>query len=99
MLACSPPTRKLSSPIKVICPPGGVRKILSSPLRKNIPLVPSGKSRALIRASFPTQGALANVINEGWDAVDAEALLDEQRGRGRRSRVVLTPRRRRQVFA
>jgi hypothetical protein len=43
------------------------------------------------------RGALANVINAGLDAVDAEALLDEQRGRGRRSRVVLTPRRWRQV--
>jgi hypothetical protein len=40
---------------------------------------------------------LANVINAARDAVDAEALLDEQRGCGRRRRVVLTPRRWRQV--
>jgi hypothetical protein len=99
MLACSPPRRKLSSPIKVICPSGGLRKILSRYICKNISLVPSGKSRAQSRASFPTRGALANVINAGTDAVDAEALLDAQRGCGRRSRMVLTPRRRRQVFA
>ena len=43
------------------------------------------------------RGALANVINEGQDAVDAEALLDEQRGCGRRNRVVLMPRRWHQV--
>ena len=41
---------------------------------------------------------MANVINAERDAVDAEALLDEQRGCGRRRRVVLTPRRWRQVL-
>jgi hypothetical protein len=43
------------------------------------------------------RGALANVINAGRDAVDAEALLDEQHGCGRRNRVVLMPRRWHQV--
>jgi hypothetical protein len=37
------------------------------------------------------------VAYAGRDAVDADALKDERRCRGRRSRVVLTPRRRRQV--
>jgi hypothetical protein len=40
---------------------------------------------------------LANVINAARDAVDADALLDERRGCERRNRVVLTPRRWRQV--
>jgi hypothetical protein len=40
---------------------------------------------------------LRNVNNAGWDAVDAGSALDETRYCGRRSRVVLTPRRRRQV--
>src|ERR1700712_2099445 len=70
---------------------------VSSPFSKNISLVPSGKSEALSRASRAERGALANVINAARDAVDAEALLDEQRGCVRRSRVVLTPRRWRQV--
>jgi hypothetical protein len=46
---------------------------------KNISLVPSGKSGALGCASRAERGALANVINAARDAVDAEALLDEQR--------------------
>jgi hypothetical protein len=46
---------------------------------KNISLVPSGNSGALVRASRAERGALANVINAERDAVDAEVLLDEQR--------------------
>jgi len=46
----------------------------------------------------PTRGAFRD-RHERWvrDAVDAGALCDELRSRGRRSRVVLTPRRWRQV--
>jgi hypothetical protein len=47
--------------------------------RRNISLVPSGKSDALSRASRAGRGALANVINAERDAVDADTLLDEQR--------------------
>src|SRR5450755_3168463 len=43
------------------------------------------------------RGALRNVTNAGRDAVDADGAKDEGAGRGRRSRVVLTPRRWRQV--
>jgi hypothetical protein len=46
---------------------------LSRPVRKNISLVPSGKSDALSRASRAERGALANVINAARDAMDAEA--------------------------
>src|ERR1700722_16141198 len=43
------------------------------------------------------EGRFAIVTDVRRDAVDADALADERRGGGRRSRVVLTPRRRRQV--
>ena len=58
----------------LICPSGDPARIVSSPLPKNISLVPSGKSGALSRASRAEGGALANVINAARDAVDAEAL-------------------------
>jgi len=45
------------------------------------------------------RGALRNVINAERDAMDADALLTNSARRGRRSRVVLTPRRWRQVCA
>jgi hypothetical protein len=44
--------------------------------------------------SRPTEGRLAIVTDAGRDAVDAAVLaIDEQHQGGRRSRVVLTPRR------
>jgi hypothetical protein len=45
----------------------------------------------------PTEGRLAIVTNAGRDAVDAGGALTKALGCGRRSRVVLTPRRWRQV--
>jgi hypothetical protein len=47
--------------------------------------------------SRPTEGRLAIVTDAGRDAVDAGSAFDERRGRGRQNRVVLTPRRWRQV--
>jgi hypothetical protein len=64
---------------KLICPSGCFATPLSSPLAKNISLVPSGKSGALSRASRAERGALANVINAARDAVDAKARFDETR--------------------
>src|ERR1700686_4393038 len=52
---------------------------------------------SLIRAVLSQERGVAHVINPGWDAVDAGGTLDESCCCGRRSRVVLTPRRRRQV--
>ena len=88
---------KFSCAFGLACPTGKSVIWLSSPCAKNISLAPSGKSVALARPVSRHRGALANVINAGKDAVDAEALLDERRRCGRRSRVVLTPRRWRQV--
>jgi hypothetical protein len=43
-------------PPHLACPTGKSAIALSSPSSKNISLVPSGKSGALVRASFPTEG-------------------------------------------
>jgi hypothetical protein len=54
---------------------GQISQNLSSPFPKNISLVTSGKSLLQLRPSHPTRGALANVTNVGWDAVDADVPL------------------------
>jgi hypothetical protein len=74
-------------------PDGQISKKLSSPRAKNIPLNPSGKSALPTRPSHPNEGRIAIVTNVRWDAVDAKATTDERGCRGRRSRVVLAPRR------
>jgi len=48
-------------------------------------------------AVHPTEGRIAIVTDAGLDAMDADGATDESTGCGRRSRVVLTPRRWRQV--
>jgi hypothetical protein len=51
------------------------------------------------RRSVPMQGRIAIVTDAGRNAVDAGCAFDERRwARGRPSRVVLTPRRRRQAL-
>jgi hypothetical protein len=44
-------------------------------------------------SSHPSEGRIAIVTDAGWDAMDAGGAFDESAGCGRRSRVVLTPRR------
>jgi hypothetical protein len=51
------------------------------------------KSKAKYAHPIPHEGRIAIVTDAGWDAVDAAALLTNSAGCGRRSRVVLTPRR------
>jgi hypothetical protein len=58
---------------------GKISKNLSSPPAKNIPLSPSGKSALPTRPSHPMRGALRDVTNARWDAVDAEACEDERK--------------------
>jgi hypothetical protein len=45
----------------------------------------------IFRRLVPHKGRIAIVTDAGRDAVDADGTLDEGAGRGRRSRVVLTP--------
>ena len=54
---------------------------------------------SILAPSHASEGRLENVTDAGWDAVDAKAALDGRRRSGRQNRVVLTPRRWRQVFA
>jgi hypothetical protein len=76
---------------------GQITKNLSSPSRKNILLPPSAKSVVQSRPSTATRGAIAIVTTVRWDAMDAKAATDERGMSVRRSRVVLMPRRWRQV--
>jgi hypothetical protein len=57
----------------LICPTGLPVIFLSSPLAKNIPLSPSGKSHLELSASTPKEGRFMIVTNAGRDAVDAAA--------------------------
>jgi len=70
---------------------------VSSAFVKNFPLSLSGKSSLQTRSVPPEGGALAIVTNVGRNAVDALVPDDDRRESGRRSRVVLTSRRWRQV--
>ncbi len=67
--------------------------MLSSPFCKNISLLIFSKSLYIPRRLVPQRGGSRSSRNAGRDAVDADALQDGQRRRGRRSRVVPTPRR------
>jgi hypothetical protein len=78
--------------------PGGLfgRSAVQSCLEKSFASVP-GRNRSTANSSHPTEGRIAIVTDAGRDAVDAAAPMTNGAYRGRRSRVVLTPRRRRQV--
>jgi hypothetical protein len=60
----------------VICPTGYFARGVSSPFSKNISVLQNAKSPYMSTVP-PHQGALANVINAGRDAVDAEVTQDE----------------------
>src|SRR5438270_1731251 len=70
---------------------------LSSPVCKNIWLSPSGKSNLPLAPSCSERGALRNVTKRGAGCGGRGRAADERHGSGRRSRVVLTPRRWRQA--
>jgi hypothetical protein len=66
---------------------------VSSRTRKNKLLRTFTQIKAESALSRPTEGRIAIVTDAGRDAVDADSAFDEWRESGRRSRVVLTPRR------
>src|ERR1700722_15145397 len=78
----------------------GSRPILvSSPPQENISFCPSGKSSLQARAVPPHKRGARDRHERGVrDAVDASGAQDERARGGRRSRVVLTPRRWRQAL-
>ena len=84
---------------QVICPTGCRAIFLSSPGAKNFSFRASPKSVAYPSPSCLPEGRFAIVTDVRRDAVDADALADEERDGGRRSRVVLTPRRWRSSLA
>jgi hypothetical protein len=69
------------------------QKTVQPRLQKYSCFVPT-QITSLITPSRPTEGRFAVVTNAGRDAVDAGGAEDEGATSGRRSRVVLTPRRR-----
>ena len=68
------------------------QKTVQPRLQKYSCFVPT-QITSLITPSRPTEGRFAVVTNAGRDAVDADSAIDERHEGGRRSRVVLTPRR------
>ena len=52
---------------------------LSSPFAKKISVAMSGKSSLQAGPVLTHRGALRNVNNAGWDAVDADGAIDERR--------------------
>ncbi len=87
----------LDSDTLMICPTGApgkspVQSHLQKYFRSRIAQITSTSAAVL-----SPRGALAIVTNAGRDAMDAEVPLTNGTERGRRSRVVLTPRRWRQV--
>ena len=66
----------------------------TSPVTK-MPLAPSGKSLAFSRAILPDQEGRLRIRHGRWmqDAMDVLVPPGERRERGRRNRVVLSPRR------
>ena len=81
----------------MICPTGCLAIDLSSPAAKNFSFRASPKSVAYPTPSRLPEGRFAIVTDVRRDAVDASGASDEGTNCGRRSRVVLTPRRWRQV--
>ena len=80
---------------EVICPTGKSPEIVSSPARKNISLRRLLETPLVIPAIPPrTEGRIAIVTNVGCGMRWTRAAAQDGRGRsGRRSRVVLAPRR------
>src|ERR1700730_3874964 len=78
----------------LICPTSRFSIPLSSPLCKNISLFQKPKSVVVFAPSCPhKRGGSRSSRTLRRDAVDALVARDERRQRGRRSRVVLAPRR------
>src|SRR6185437_10181735 len=76
---------------------GQITESCLAPFAKIFLFFRNANQRYIVSCPVPPGGALRNVIDAGRDAVDADGAGDDSAGGGRRSRVVLTPRRWRQV--
>src|SRR6202043_323722 len=82
---------------QLICLTGWSANSLSSGLCKNISLRRSVETVLLIPPSRPERGAFRDRHERGTGCGGRGGVADERHSSGRRSRVVLTPRRWRQV--
>src|SRR6476620_7739050 len=78
--------------MRPIDPTGKSPKVCRVPRAKIFRLTRRANQRYLLAPSHPMRGALRNVTNARWDAVDEAAHLTKCVFPGRRSRVVLAPR-------
>src|SRR6476620_5452830 len=78
--------------MRPIDPTGKSPKVCRVPRAKIFRLTRRANQRYLLAPSHPMRGALRNVTNVRWDAVDAEGALDVRAGSVRRRRVVRAPR-------
>jgi hypothetical protein len=76
-----------------ICPTGKSAKTCTAPLSKIFCFALYPNHSYIHHRLVPLEGRIAIVTDAGWDAVDADSAIDERHEGGRRSRVVLTPRR------
>jgi hypothetical protein len=84
--------------MQVICPTRQITAMRVQPhLQKYFCSLPTQITGLFRVVSSLTMGRWPSSQTLGWDAVDADALLTNSADRGRRSRVVLTPRRWRQA--
>ena len=74
-----------------------IQQIKVQPRSEKYSDFPKRQITSIIHAIHPKEGRIAIVTDAGLDAVDAGGAADESATCGRRSRVVLTPRRWRQV--
>ena len=84
-------------PLRSIDPTGKSAKLCPAPRAKTFRFNICANQLHVRRRPAPLKGRFAIVTDAGRDAVDAEGAGDESAFCGRRSRVVLTPRRWRQV--
>jgi|SRR6185436_4134619 hypothetical protein len=68
----------LAARVRQIGPTGKSAKTCPAPAKKIFRLTRRANQRYLLAPSHPMRGALRNVTNARWDAVDAEACEDER---------------------
>jgi hypothetical protein len=78
---------------QLICPTGKSANLCPAPFAKIFRFASDPNHSYIHHRLVPLEGRFAVVTNAGRDAVDADSAIDERHEGGRRSRVVLTPRR------